>query len=126
MQRPSPPTIKNMASMSTRISAPHTFVLSGQSTSAAANAADDSRHSAGTRGRMLTKTMAPRIDDSVAEAPVPSVTTDVTDFYRNVMDAIEGKAEPIVKNPQVMRVMKLLEACFESHRLGQAVPFERG
>jgi predicted dehydrogenase len=74
----------------------------------------------------LTKTMAPRIDDSVAETPVPRVEMDVTDYYRNVMDAIEGKADPIVANPQVMRVMKLLEACFESHRLGQAVPFERG
>jgi len=74
----------------------------------------------------LTKTMAPRVDDSVAEAPVPTVAMDVTDYYRNVMDAIEGKAEPIVKNAQVMRVMKLVEACFASHRLGQAVPFEKG
>ncbi len=73
----------------------------------------------------LTKTMAPRMDDSVMEQPLPTVTADVTDYYRNVMDAIEGKAEPIVKNPQVMRVLKLVEACFESHRLGRSIPFEQ-
>lgn len=74
----------------------------------------------------LTKTMAPREDDSVTESDVPFVAMDVTDYYRNVMDVLDGTAEPIVKNAQVLRVMKLLEACFESHRLGQVVPFERG
>ncbi len=43
---------------------------------------------------------------------------------RNHGIAIEGKAGPIVENAQVMRVMKLVEACFESHRLGRTVVIE--
>lgn len=75
-------------------------------------------------GAGLTKTMAPRNDDTIQELGLPSVQTDILDFYRNVMDTLEGKADILVKNSEVMRVMKLMEAAFLSHRTGQAVPFE--
>jgi predicted dehydrogenase len=76
-------------------------------------------------GAGLTKTMAPRNDDkTTSEAPIPRIPSDIRDFYKNVMDAIEGKAEIIVKNDEVLRVMKLLEAAFDSVAQQQAVKFE--
>ena len=75
-------------------------------------------------GAGLTKTMAPRIDTTATPEPLPRVTADVRDFYRNVADVIEGRAEPVVKNTEVMRVMKLMEACFLSDRSGQVIEFE--
>ena len=62
----------------------------------------------------LTKTMAPRTSETIKEYPLPRVDTDVRDFYRNVMAAIKGEAEQLIKHDEVMRVMKLMEAVFES------------
>lgn len=72
----------------------------------------------------LTKTMAPRTEDTIKEEFVPFEKSDLRDYYRNIMAAAEGKEEQIVKNEQVMRVMKLMEAIFESARTGQVVDFE--
>lgn len=72
----------------------------------------------------LTKTMAPRTQDTIAEQPLPQVQADIRDFYRNVMAVIEQTAEPIVKLTQVKRVMLLMEAVFRSARMHQSVPFE--
>ena len=69
----------------------------------------------------LTKTMAPRRDDTIFHEELPKVESDVRDFYRNVMDVIENGAEPLVKLPQVMRVMKLMELIFESAETGTAI-----
>lgn len=76
-------------------------------------------------GAGFTKTMAPRDDGSVTEEPLPRIQTDVRDFYRNVVEALEGRAEIIVKNEQVLRLMRLIDAAFESDRRKQAVSFER-
>jgi scyllo-inositol 2-dehydrogenase (NADP+) len=75
-------------------------------------------------GAGLTKTMAPRINDTVEEFPIPRIDTDIRDFYHNVMDVMEGKAEQIVKNDEVMRVMKIMEAAFLSSELNKVVDFE--
>lgn len=72
----------------------------------------------------LTKTMAPRTEDTIKEEQLPIVRADIRDFYKNVIDTIEGKAEIIVKLPQVMRVMKLMEAIFESAETHKVVDFE--
>ena len=72
----------------------------------------------------LTKTMAPRTDDTIKELPLPVVHSDIRDYYRNVMDAIDGLAEIEVKLPQVMRVMKLMEAIRRSAEERRIVPFE--
>lgn len=75
-------------------------------------------------GAGLTKTMAPRTEAGEVHLPLPSVRSDVTDFYRNFALAARGKAEPAVKNSEVRRIMRLMEAAFESHRSGQVVRFE--
>lgn len=72
----------------------------------------------------LTKTMAPRTEETIKEDVLPIVHSDIKDFYKNVMDNISGRAEILIKHDELMRVMKLMEAAFESARTGQVVNFE--
>lgn len=72
----------------------------------------------------LTKTMAPRSKETQAEYTLPSVKLDVHDFYRNICLTIDKKAEQLVTHAQQVRLMKVMEACFESDRLGLPVDFE--
>ena len=72
----------------------------------------------------LTKTMAPRTEDTIKESALPKVELDAREFYKNVIATLDGKAAQIVKNDQVMRIMKLMEAAFLSDKLNQVVDFE--
>lgn len=62
----------------------------------------------------LTKTMAPRTEETIKEEALKIVNSDIKDFYRNVMGAIRGEEEILVKNTEVMRVMRLMESIRES------------
>ena len=72
-------------------------------------------------GAGFTKTMAPRGERDIVKHPLPIVNEDVKQFYENFVDAIEGKAEPVIKNDEVMQVMRIMEHAFESSRTGQAI-----
>lgn len=72
----------------------------------------------------LTKTMAPRRDDSIFTEELPKVKSDVREFYYNVMAVLEGREESLIRLPQVMRVMKLMEAIAKSAETGEVVRFE--
>ncbi len=72
----------------------------------------------------LTKTMAPRDEKTITETYLPRPDSDVHDFYRNVCKAIDGKEPQLVTHEQLMRVMKIMEAAFESDRLGQVISFK--
>lgn len=72
----------------------------------------------------LTKTMAPRTEETIATEDLPKVETDIKNFYRNVMDTISGKAEILIKHDELMRVMKLMEAAFKSAETNSIVEFE--
>ncbi|MBP3315554.1 MAG: Gfo/Idh/MocA family oxidoreductase [Clostridia bacterium] len=72
----------------------------------------------------LTKTMAPRNKDTITEYSIPSPKSDVHDFYRNYCLAVDGKAEQIVTHKELMRVMKVMEAAFESDAAGKPVEFK--
>jgi len=72
----------------------------------------------------LTKTMAPRNENTIQKSEIPRPTSDVHDFYRNLCLAIDGKAEPIVTHAQQVRLMKIMEACFESDRRRTVIPFD--
>jgi predicted dehydrogenase len=72
----------------------------------------------------LTKTMAPRTGETIKEEPLPAVTSDIRDFYRNVLLAIEGKEPLLVSPASVMRNMLLMEAVFKSVKEGAPVAFE--
>ena len=62
--------------------------------------------------------MAPRPADTLEEKPLPDVETSWASYYRNILDTIDGKAELIVTIPSVRRVLKVIEACFESDKTG--------
>jgi len=68
-----------------------------------------------------TRTMAPRPKETLEEIQLPDVETDWADFYKNVIDVLDNNAELIVKPAEVMRVLKVMEACFSSAETGQAV-----
>ena len=71
-----------------------------------------------------TKTMAPRNANSVETIEL-SEPEDVVDnlrpVYNQLCDAIEGKAELTIKPEQALRVMKVMEAAFESDISGQVI-----
>lgn len=62
----------------------------------------------------VTKTMAPRTDDTIKCYPLPIQQGDFSEFYRNVAAAIHGEATQLITHEELMRVMKLMEAIFES------------
>ncbi|HOO27463.1 MAG TPA: Gfo/Idh/MocA family oxidoreductase [Lachnospiraceae bacterium] len=72
----------------------------------------------------LTKTMAPRTEDTIAAEALPVVHSDIRDYYRNVMAVIDGVEEQKVKNEEVLRVLRLIEAIFVSAKEKQVVDFE--
>lgn len=72
----------------------------------------------------LTKTMAPRRDDSIHTETEPEVKSDIREFYRNVMAVLEGREESRIKLNEVMRVMKLMEAVFRSAEEKTVIRFE--
>ena len=69
----------------------------------------------------LTKTMAPRTEETIREYPLPEVHADVKDYYRNVIRACRGEEEALVTHDQVRKVMKLMEAVFRSAEKNQVV-----
>lgn len=62
----------------------------------------------------LTKTMAPRSDDTIKRYSIEKVPGDWRDFYRNVCAAIRGEAELLVTHEEERRLIRLLELVFES------------
>lgn len=68
-----------------------------------------------------TRSMLPRPKSTTAELELPIVKGDWTEYYRNVVDTINGKAELIVTPAQALRVMQVVDAVFESERTGRSV-----
>lgn len=68
-----------------------------------------------------TKTMAPRPKESLEQMPLPEIKVDCRDYYRNFIAAAEGKEELIVKPEEALRVMRVMDAAFESSRKGICV-----
>jgi scyllo-inositol 2-dehydrogenase (NADP+) len=68
-----------------------------------------------------TRTMAPRPKETIDELQLPEVNTDWADFYRNVIEVLDEDRELIVKPAEVMRVLKVIEACFSSAETGKTI-----
>jgi predicted dehydrogenase len=75
-------------------------------------------------GAGLTKTMAPRDQDSTNEYELPEAVFDNNELYSNLVDTINGTAEQLVTSEEALRVLKLMEAAFESSEKGIVVHFE--
>ena len=69
----------------------------------------------------ITKTMAPRDEITVDTFEIERPSSDVHDFYRNLVRAIDGAEEQLVTHAQVRRVLKVMEAAFESDSMGGAL-----
>ena len=71
----------------------------------------------------ITKTMAPRDEITTDIYELEKPTSDVHDYYRNVCAALEGTQPQLVTHEQMLRVMKVVEAAFESAEKHQVIPF---
>jgi len=72
-----------------------------------------------------TRTMAPRPKETLEELPLPEVETDWCDFYNNVLAALDGKEELLVKPDELRKVMQVMTAIFESSETGKAIKIDR-
>lgn len=72
-----------------------------------------------------TRQFAPVPPGGIVTEPMPEVQTDVKEFYWNLADVLNGKAEQKVKIPEVRRVLAVMEAAWESSRTGTAISFEQ-
>lgn len=71
----------------------------------------------------LTKTMAPRTEETIERYPLPELKADIRDFYKNVKAAVRNGEKLFVQPDEVMDGMKLMEAVFESAEKNQVITF---
>ncbi len=76
-------------------------------------------------GAGLTKTMAPRTDDTIKKFRLPKVKADWGAYYENVIAALNGKADIVVTHDQMRRSTKLMEAIFKSAGTNSVILIER-
>ena len=62
----------------------------------------------------ITKTMAPRDEITIDSYEIERPISDVHDFYRNYVRAIDGLESQLIKNEEVRRVLLVMEAAFAS------------
>lgn len=72
----------------------------------------------------ISKTMAPRREENIHKTEIPVVESSIYDFYRNVAKTLDGEEEIAVKLPEVMRVMRLMEAVMRSAKMHETIKFE--
>jgi len=71
----------------------------------------------------LTKTMAPRDSVTVDEYRLPRPASDVHDYYRNIAQAIDGRATQLVTHEQMRIDLRLIQCAFLSAERGETVSF---
>ncbi|MBQ5973915.1 MAG: Gfo/Idh/MocA family oxidoreductase [Oscillospiraceae bacterium] len=69
----------------------------------------------------LTKTMAPRDSVTVDEYDLPRPVSDVHDYYRNFVRAMDGLEEQMVTHDQMRCVLRIILSAFRSAETGEAV-----
>lgn len=72
----------------------------------------------------ITKTMAPRDSETLYEYDLEIPVSSVHDFYRNFCLVLDKKAEPLIKNEEVRRVLSVIETAFLSAEKNQTVKVE--
>ena len=72
--------------------------------------------------------MAPRTDETIDRYPLPYVENkgfnDRSEFYRNFIATLRGEETQTVTHDQQRRLIKLVEAIFESAEENKVVYFE--
>ena len=74
-------------------------------------------------GAGITKTMAPRTDDTIKEYPLDVQKADWGEYYKNGFAYLRGEEPIIVTHDQQRRLLKLVEAIFESGKENKVVEF---
>lgn len=72
----------------------------------------------------ITKTMAPRDEITLDTYSVARPESDVHNFYRNFVLALDGKADILVTHKEIRRVMQVMEAAFASNEAKQTLSVE--
>jgi scyllo-inositol 2-dehydrogenase (NADP+) len=114
-----------------RASKPHWFVLGErgslvkhgfdpQEAAVLAGNIEAAQEDAANRARVIAE-----VGGLVAEMVVESVRGDWTDYYRNVADALLGRAELIVTPEEAVRAMAVVDAAMRSARTGETVHLEQ-
>ena len=75
-------------------------------------------------GAGITKTMAPRTDDTIKTYPLEIEKSEWVEYYKNVFAHLNGKEDIIVTHNQQRRLMRLIEAIIESGTENKLVMFE--
>ncbi len=75
-------------------------------------------------GAGITKTMAPRTDDTIETYPLPVQKADWGEYYKNIFAYLRGEEDIIVTHDQQRRLIRLVEAIFESAKDNKVVMFE--
>lgn len=68
-----------------------------------------------------TRQFAPIPPGGILEEPLPEVESDWTQFYRNLADVMDGRAELLVSIPSVRRVLGIMEAVWKSSECNEVV-----
>jgi predicted dehydrogenase len=71
-----------------------------------------------------TRQFAPIPPGGIVTEPLPDLSTDWVEFYKNVDAVLEGKEESKIKIPEVRRVLKVMESIWKSAGTGQAIALE--
>lgn len=72
-------------------------------------------------GAGLTRTMAPRNSRTVRDYKIRKVRSDWSEYYKNIIAVLNGKAELVVKPSEIRQSMKFIEALFESIEKQQVI-----
>ena len=75
-------------------------------------------------GAGITKTMAPRTDETIKHFPLEKIYVEWNDYYNNIYDVLRNGAAPLITHDQQRRLMKLMEAIFESAEKNKVIYFE--
>ncbi len=75
-------------------------------------------------GAGITKTMAPRTDETIKKFPFEKIYVDWVDYYNNIYDVLRNGEKQLITHDQQRRLMKLMEAILESAENNEIVNFE--
>lgn len=75
-------------------------------------------------GAGLTKTMAPLNESSINRCKLPKPLELNQTFYDNFYNTLKNKSNSIVKNEEVLRVMRVIGAMFDSYKQNKVIYFE--
>ena len=71
-----------------------------------------------------TRSFGPPPEGLILIEDIPAANTKHEDYFKNYLNALEGKEEFLVKIEETRRVLRLMDAIRESARTGKSVDFE--